>query len=160
VISASSGTKDAVGRAEIESRAAGVVEFKTRGWEPGRYDVALHDEGGGSALAKTTFWVQPEGATPEISTSRASYRAGEPFVVGWRYAPGNRADWVAVYARGADPHDVPSEAWQHTRSAVEGSLTFDDRVPGFPLEPGDYTIRLLEDDGFDTLAAVDFAVTD
>jgi hypothetical protein len=149
-----------VDRAEIEhGTRGGSVGFDTTGWQPGRYDVALHRRERSSVIARTTFWVRPRDGAAEIVTGTA-YRSGEPIVVEWRNAPGNRADWVGVYERGDDPRAVPSRMWRHTRSAVDGSLTFDDRARGFPLDAGDYTIRLLEDDGFDTLASAEFTVTD
>ena len=139
-----------------ETTPSDTVAFDTGRWEPGRYDVALVDARG--TAAETTFWVQPKGGRPEISTSKPSYGVGEPVTVRWRFAPGNRADWIAVYPRAVDPDPDRHRTWQHTRAAVEGSLMFDDRVRGFPLPPGEYAVHLLEDDGSKTLAAADFTV--
>jgi hypothetical protein len=142
----------------------GVARLDTGDWKPGRYEVGLYDgdshADGAYPAARTDLWVQPRGGTPEISTRRASYRAGRPITATWNFAPGNRWDWVAVYKRGGNPHVSYYKMWEYTHSRVEGSITFNDRVHGFPLDPGEYSVYLLQDDSYNKLAAAHFSVTD
>jgi hypothetical protein len=138
----------------------GAVRFDTNGWKPGRYDVAVYDSTVDFAYpaATTRFWVQPRGGTPEVSTTKPSYRKGEPITATWNFAPGNRWDWIAVYKLGGNPHVAYYKMWQYTHSTVEGSFTFNDHVYGFPLDPGEYSVYLLQDDSYNKLAAGHFSV--
>jgi hypothetical protein len=141
----------------------GTVRVPTARWIPGRrYEVVLSDGDDQAAppAARNEVWVQAEGGTPEVSTTQSSYRAGEPITAAWNFAPGNRWDWVAVYKRGGNPHVNYYRMWEYTHSSVEGSFTFNDRVHGFPLDPGEYSVYLLQDDSYNKLAAGHFTVTD
>lgn len=80
--------------------------------------------------------------------------------VSWSWSPGNRADWVAVYARGADPSVDKPVVKAATGATVDGSVTFDQalRPKKWPLPAGQYTLHLLADDLAVSLAATDFDV--
>jgi hypothetical protein len=113
----------------------------------------------GAELARGSFWVQAEGGEPEIRTARRSYAAGDPIEVTWRFTPGNRADWLGIYRRGADPDAASYLLWVYTGGTVEGATTFDrDSVGRWPLTPGRYTVYLLQDDSYVAIGAGDFTV--
>jgi hypothetical protein len=49
--------------------------------------------------------------------------------------------------------------WAYTDATIEGELTIDAAAEGrWPLPPGAYSIYLLEDDGYDVLAATDVEI--
>jgi hypothetical protein len=109
--------------------------------------------------ARIPFWVQGAGIGPEIGTVDRTYEERRPIQVEWQAAPGNRWDWVGIYRRGADPKVAYYIMWTYTDVAVEGSATFDDDAHGpWPLEPGDCSVYLLEDDSYKLLAGGDSTV--
>ena len=79
----------------------------------------------------------------------------------WSWTPGNRADWVAVYARGADPASDKPLVKAVTGATVDGSVMFDQalRPRKWPLPAGQYTLHLLADDLPVSLASTDFDVS-
>jgi hypothetical protein len=135
----------------------GTVTFDTTGWKPGGYQVSL-TSGSGDVLAHAPFWVQEPGGTPEIGTAKRVYRVDQPIKVEWNLAPGNRWDWIGVYKRGGNPHVAYYKMWSYTQSSVQGSFTFDENKHGFPLDPGAYSVYLLQDDSYNKLAAGHFTV--
>ncbi len=144
----------------VPDASAGAVTLEVSRLGVGRHDVMLED-GDGRDLACTTLWVTEPGAQPLLRTDAASYRMGEPITVQWRGAPGNRADWIAVHLRGADPAAARQRALVYTGATVDGEAVLDACLrPGmWPLLPGDYTVHLLRDDRPVHLAAADFTVT-
>lgn len=146
--------------AEVADPGAGGVTVDASRLGAGRYDVILHDAEGGR-LASTSLWVVGPGDGPQVETDAASYRMGDPVTVRWRGAPGNRADWVSVYPRGADPAESKQLTVVYTGATVDGETVLDACLrPGFwPLLPGDYTVHLLRDDRPVSLGAADFTVT-
>lgn len=133
--------------------------FQTVDWRPGAYRVVLRDASGG-ALSAFPFWVQGKDAKPEVAVSKPRYATGEPVVVSWRNAPGNRWDWVGVYKASTDPERESSLLWSHTGTAIDGKAVLDatNEGEGWPLLPGDYVACLLYDDSAKVLASVPFAV--
>lgn len=149
---------DAIAEEAVGGSTGGEVDVATPGWDPGAYDAVLWSASGGE-LARATFWVERVDAAPEIATARASYAPGEPVEVLWRSAPGNRWDWVGVYRRDADPSRASYLSWVYTGATIEGSAVFDRDGPGaWPLEPGEYSVYLLRDDGYADIAADAFTV--
>jgi hypothetical protein len=94
-------------------------------------------------------------------TDRPEYQEGDDMTVTWSWSPGNRADWVAVYARGADPSSDKPQVKAATGATVEGSVRFDQalRPKKWPLPAGQYTLHLLADDLPVSLASTDFDVS-
>ncbi|HUV48865.1 MAG TPA: endonuclease/exonuclease/phosphatase family protein [Actinomycetes bacterium] len=140
---------DSLGVARVDAAQLGV----------GRYDVVAVDSRKGE-LARASLWVRAEGRLPEVTTDRLVYERGDAMTVTWSWTPGNRADWVAVYARGADPAADKPLVKAVTGATVEGSVTFDQalRPKKWPLPAGQYTLHLLADDLAVSLAATDFDV--
>jgi hypothetical protein len=84
--------------------------------------------------------------------------SGEPIQVEWQNAPGMKFDWIAIYE--ADDPDLDNYwAYRYTGGEISGSLAFDIEVIGGPLDPGNYEMRLLRDDGYVVLATAPFTVT-
>jgi endonuclease/exonuclease/phosphatase family metal-dependent hydrolase len=138
----------------------GTRVFETAGWPPGAYRAVLRDASGGT-LSAFSFWVQAKDAKPEVTVAKPRYATGEPIVVTWRNAPGNRWDWVGVYRASTDPERESSLLWSHTETAIDGRAVLDstNEGEGWPLLPGDYVACLLYDDSAKVLASVPFTVT-
>ena len=147
----------------------GSLVFATGGLAPGVYDALLLDARG-SVLSRTRFWLYAVGTEPSVATSKAVYAGGEPIVVSWKAAPGMRWDWLGIFAPGevdGNPNATTCNAstcgngryllYEYTRTAIEGSTHFGPDSPvgwsTWPLQPGNYEIRLLLDDGYRSLAS-------
>ena len=107
------------------------------------------------------FWVLERDAVPSVEVVGNKFGSGDSIPVRWRNAPGNRNDYVAAYKL-----DVPTDyenglAWAYVEALPEGNLQLDATTTesGWPLEGGTYVIRLVKDDGYETLAeSASFAV--
>lgn len=139
---------------------AGVGTLATEFVGAGRFDVVARDADRGE-LARTRVWVAGPGDVLSVSTGQARYDAGEPLGVRWQWAPGNRADWVAVFARGADPATAKPLLATATGASVDGRTTFDSasHPRRWPLPAGEYTVHYLLDDLLVTLASADVVVS-
>jgi hypothetical protein len=103
--------------------------------------------------------VQKPGGGPVIGTDRRTYLPGRPIRVAWKFAPGNRWDWIGVYRRGADPNVASYLLWGYTGATVDGSLVLGQDASGaWPLKPGSYTIYLLQDDSYVDIASAAITV--
>lgn len=129
----------------------------------GRFDVLSRD-GDRQELARTALWVMGPGDHASVHTDRGRYAVGEPIGLRWAWTPGNRADWIAIFARGASV-DTPGKAGRPrmhvtTGATVEGAGSFSEasHPRRWPLEPGEYTAHLLMDDLRVSLASTDFTV--
>ena len=137
----------------------GSVEIDTGDCVAGLYDLVLTDATG-RELAVCDLWLLEPGATPQIASDKSEYEVGEAITLRWEQAPGNRADWVAVFERDADPATAPRILWTYTDATVTGQLNLDDALPRRRrhLPPGDYTAHLMLDDLQQSLAQTDFTV--
>ncbi len=137
----------------------GTLTFATDTLSAGGYEAVLLD-GSGTGLSRISFWVEEPGTAPEISTGKGTYAVSEPIDVSWRFAPGERWDWVGIYKRGRDPHVAYYLLWAYTRSTIEGALTLDKDDHGpWPIPTGRYSVYLLADDGYKLLAGAPFEIT-
>jgi hypothetical protein len=143
----------------------GTLAFGTDQLAPGAYEAVLLDSSQ-AVLSRIPFWVKAKGAGPRVWTKNVHYHVGQPIVVRWDQAPGNRWDWVAAYPRGANPIFAWYLLWRYTRASVAGQAILDSRPPSFgygpqpwPLKPGRYSVYLLRDDGYSMLARNVFRVT-
>jgi hypothetical protein len=134
---------------QLDSSALGVGVFDVVAVDVGRREIA-----------RTTLWVVAVGAKPKVRTDRSSYRVGEAVDVRWSEAPGNRADWVAIYQRDAAPGAAKPMMKGVTGATIEGAITFNEvsHRRRWPLPPGEYTVHLLMDDLPKSLASADFDV--
>jgi hypothetical protein len=135
----------------------------------GRFDVASLPKGHyristtvGSDNYQREFWILPRDATPSIEINSTGSTTDDDIVVRWQNAPGNRNDYLALYSEtdAADPEAML--AWFYIAQRPEGSIALRDfglaggwslaLDEGLSYPPGRYVIRLLEDDGYDSLA--------
>jgi hypothetical protein len=151
---------DPVDAYELTDATDGVVTFLTDDLAAGAYELVLLDAGG-SERSRAPVWLKEPGTGPVVATDEATYEVGEPIGVTWTNAPGDRWDWVGIYRRGRDPRVRSYLLWAYTGSSVAGSVTLDASAPGgWPLPAGRYSVYLLEDDGYRTLARGDFEIVD
>ena len=138
--------------------ADGSAGFDSGSLAPGAYDAVLIGPSG-AELSRYPFWVVAAGAKPAVAVSKRVYAVGEPIVVTYSNAPGNRWDWVAIYREGADPNVAPYLTWAYTDAGIDGSVTLDRASNGpWPLRPGRYSAYLLIDDLYVKVAATSFTI--
>jgi endonuclease/exonuclease/phosphatase family metal-dependent hydrolase len=136
----------------------GSVTFPTGALGTGAYEAVLVDAAD-APLSRGPFWVHPKGAPPTLATSRWAYGVGEPIRVSWNLAPGNRYDWIGVYARGADPMVAYYKGYIYTGASQQGSGALGNAaVLHWPLPPGRYTVYYLVHDGYRQVASDDFVI--
>ena len=98
------------------------------------------------------------------------YASGEAIVATFASGPGNRKDWIGIYAFNHGPGSDDSRAFLYVsdncrgnRAKTDGTVTFDSLESCFkewPLPAGSYQAYLFEDDGYEELAGpVNFTVT-
>ena len=142
-------------------RGDGIVgQLDTATLGVGVFDLVAMDAARGE-VARSTLWIAAVGATPDVTTGSPHYGAGEAVDVQWSSSPGNRADWVAIYLRGAVPGAAKPSMTAATGATVEGELIFDEvsHPRKWPLPTGAYTAHLLMDDLPKSLAATDFTIS-
>lgn len=133
------------------------VTFDTKGWKAQAHDVVLFS--GGQEVARQSIWVKNPGDKPIVGTTKKTYKPGEPFTVTWYGAPANRWDWVGIYERGANPQKDYYILWAYTGGTVSGEYTFGRADAGpWPLDPDDYTVYYLLNDGYRQIAGGDFTI--
>lgn len=131
--------------------------FGSNGLAPGAYMAALIDAEG-KELARAPFWLKEAAQLPGIASDKAEYASGETINVTWANGPGNRFDWVGIFAKD-DPADDNYLYFFYTGGGVPGgTLVLDEAMLGAKLEPGDYDLRLMRDDGYTRLAGASFTV--
>lgn len=138
--------------------AAADVVFATADLVAGAYEVVLLD-GSGQLRSAAPVYVMAADGRPSVSVG-SPLKSGQAIEARWAGAPGNRWDWVGVYAEGTDPERRQPLLWRHTRAAVVGSVSLDRTAEGdgWPLRPGAYRLYLCEDDGYRALASAAFIV--
>lgn len=131
--------------------------FGSNGLAPGAYMAALVDAEG-KELARAPFWLKEAAQLPGIATDKTDYASGEAIKVTWSNGPGNRFDWIGIYAKG-DPADDNYLYFFYTGGGVPGgALTLDEGMLGAKLDPGAYDIRLMRDDAYMRLADTSITV--
>jgi endonuclease/exonuclease/phosphatase family metal-dependent hydrolase len=132
--------------------------FGTVRLAPGEYLAAVSDATG-KRLASVPFWVTDPAAKPGVAVAQASVKSGDPIAVSWSNAPGNKFDWIGIYAAG-DPDLYNYLGYLYTNATVAGQVTFTPEDFGDALAPGDYEARLMRDDAYVELAIAKFRVTE
>lgn len=144
---------------ELAPAADGVWHLDTAAVGAGTFDVIAVD-GAGLERARAALWVAAEDAEPVVEVDRPLYEVGDAVTLSWSCTPGNRADWMSVFERGADPRSAKPFLNAVTGATIEGSSRLDatSHPHRWPLVPGAYTVFLLEDDLRVPLASADFDV--
>lgn len=132
------------------------IKLSTSALAPGRYDAVLLDTRN-QELARTRFSVLARDATPAISVVKAAYAPDEPIGVRWQAAPGFRFDWIGVYRRN-DPNVYGYLGFVTTGARHEGEVFIERSSLSEKLTPGDYEVRLMQDDHYVVLATTAFKV--
>jgi imidazolonepropionase-like amidohydrolase/endonuclease/exonuclease/phosphatase family metal-dependent hydrolase len=138
----------------------GAVELATEGLAPGRYEVVLL-AGRKAALSRIPFVLGEPAAATELRVDRAVYEPGQEIGVRWRNGPGHRWDWIGIFPGSAAPSAENLLLWRHTRTAIDGQLSFDGTAPEtgrWPLAPGEYRAVYLLDDAYEMAASARFSV--
>lgn len=124
---------------------------------PGHYRISIAVQSG--ATLRSDFWVMDRNRKAAIEVMGSDFVVGQPIPVTWSNGPGNRNDYVAVYAPNSDARYEADEyeqglPWAYIGAKPEGSahLEAGNAGWGWPIEPGTYVMRLMEDDGYDILA--------
>jgi endonuclease/exonuclease/phosphatase family metal-dependent hydrolase len=131
------------------------ARFSSAELAAGEYDAVLLGEDG-RALRRTRFAVFAPDARPSVEAMTRRIAQGAPVRVRWANAPGNRHDWIGVFAAGAAIGDYQTFAYVDARFAGEmeiATLTDDG-----PLASGEYELRLMRDDSPTVLARAGFRI--
>jgi len=148
--------------------ADGTLVFSTSRLAPGAYEGVLLDAND-VVQSRSPFWLYAPGMPTTVATSKSVYVIGEPIAVSWTAAPGNRWDWLGIYSPGESGNSKVAKTrnsgyggnghyrlYAYTRASIEGTTTFDANAfvgyTTWPLQPGNYEIRFLLDDGYQTVA--------
>ncbi|HXF10361.1 MAG TPA: endonuclease/exonuclease/phosphatase family protein [Desulfuromonadaceae bacterium] len=109
-------------------------------------------------------WSFKTGNFSWADPGKANYAKNETITVNFGNGPGNKADWIGIYAAGSayGPGNVPSIKWNYLngtqtapkRGVKSGSITF---AGGMPTA-GNYVIRFFSNDGFFLLDEVPITV--
>jgi hypothetical protein len=147
----------------------GTLSFSTTNLQPGAYQAVLRNASG-QALSRSRFWLYRAGAVTTVTTSRTTYKVGQPIRVSWTKAPGMKFDWLGLYSAGESAdnmHQTTCSAglcanghyflYTYTHNTIEGSTVFDaNSFAGWKtwdqIGTGTYQIRLLLDDGYRSVA--------
>ena len=138
--------------ASVDDTAADwTLDLATDDLAPGIYALALIGSTG--VRSRTTFTAVDPQAPATISVAEKRYEVGEPIVVSWTNAPGNRYDWLDLHAASATPSTGRIWLWRYIDARIFGSAAFKAEATGnWPLPPGRYRVTLCVDDGFECSA--------
>ena len=100
------------------------------------------------------FWIQEPDSIPAVEVTEKSFKVGQAIDVSWSNGPGNRNDYVAAYKLNVAPDYENGLAWVYVNALPEGRVRLDETTVewSWPLQPGKYVVRLLKDDGYESLA--------
>jgi hypothetical protein len=128
--------------------ATGSVALPTDGLLPGLYTTAVLHPGSGPLVGGTVALVDADAPATIVVSSR-TFAVGEPILVTWTNAPGNRYDWLDVHAADATPTTGRLWNWRYVGARVFGTTAVKAEATGnWPLPPGRYRVSLCVDDGF------------
>lgn len=148
------GTSTDVAKLNIASGATKILPPGTL--DPARYLISTDANG---TILQREFWVIDDSTAPTIAVLGSKFKVDQAIPVSWNNGPGNRNDYIAVYPPGSpaqyDEGDYQTGLpWAYIGSLPEGLSQMDAENAGWgwPIPPGTYVMRLMEDDGYDILA--------
>jgi endonuclease/exonuclease/phosphatase family metal-dependent hydrolase len=139
----------------------GILSFETAALAQGGYEIVLLDASG-TELARDAVVLVTDDQPPVLTLADDTLEPGQAVEVAWRFAPGNRYDWVAIYRAGVSAKEAPFEFWRYTDGTIDGSTRIGGRARGpgaWPLPPGRYVVRLCLDDSYRCRASTPFTVS-
>jgi endonuclease/exonuclease/phosphatase family metal-dependent hydrolase len=139
-------------RIALES-TTGSLDLSSDGLPPDRYRIALRDPEG-RTISRNEFWLLQADARPTVTVGAQTIPEGQSIPIAWRNAPGNRLDWIAIFDVQAEADSRHYLTYCYIGAQSSGSLQLGERTAEetWPLPPGRYVARLLQDDGFVLLA--------
>ena len=112
--------------------------------DEGMYNVCIYADN--EILSETiTFEVAIQELHTKISINQDRVNAGELVSVSFEDAPGNEYDWIGVYKPNTDHFDFYTYAYLYGEK--NGTIEL-----YMPEEPGEYQLRLFEDDSYTMIA--------
>lgn len=121
------------------------------------------DEVKASGTTTGDVWSFKTGNFAWSQPGKTSYAPNEIISIPFGNGPGNKKDWVGVYAAGSayGPGNVPALDWKYLngsqtapkKAIKNGTITFAGRAAGL------YVLRFFANDGFTLLDEVPFSVT-
>ena len=114
-----------------------------------------------TAVMFITYLPAKEAKAEEIvlETDKTVYQYGDPIMVS--YSGTSNKDWIGLYKKGETPNTVKAIYWfyhSEQESPVDILKTRDENGRSGEYVPGEYTICLLENDGYNVLKSVDITV--
>ena len=105
--------------------------------------------------------VLPSSAqSPTLTLDRQEYAQGDEILAHYTGASGK--DWIAIYKAGEEPGGPAATVYEYTSKTGQPDGTMDFRDPDRgnikDLVPGEYTVYLLKDDGYEILAQASFTM--
>ena len=147
--------------AAAESPLEGSISFLSEYIGVGDFEARFFENDGTEAVARAQFSVT-EAPSATLSTSKASYQAGEKVVVHFAGLPGSGADWISIAPVGSSDAEMRMWIYTHgTQSAasegpVEGSVEFYSEYIGV----GEFEARVFIDDATEAVNRVGFEITE
>ena len=118
----------------------------------------------------TLLCIGQSSSAVTLVLDKTEYASGEAIVAVFADGPGNKKDWIGLYAQGTSPGSGSAQAFLYVdgscngrRAKTNGTVTFDSAESCFvswPLAPGNYKAYFCENDGYNILdGPVSFTVT-
>ena len=152
---AADGSKTSVGEHYIRSGARN--RLASSRFAAGHYQISVAGQDGGEL--QNEFWILDGNREAAVEVVGESFAVGQAIPYTWSNAPGNRNDYVAVYLPGVTAQYEAGDyetglPWAYIDALPEGRSQLDASNAGWgwPVPPGTYVMRLMEDDGYDILA--------
>ena len=123
------------------------VQLTLRPAAAGEYTVSALTPGDSY---ERTFWVLPRDAKPAVSVEKSDSSTR----VLWRYAPGHRNDYVALYEAGEPDLINGMLGYSYIGAKPQGTMDIAALLGSLTIGPEStrYVVRLMKDDGYEVLA--------
>jgi hypothetical protein len=143
-----------------DGRIDGSVTFKPEKFSktPGAYVARLMINDGYTELASARFLIGSADGKPQVITGKPRINPGEPVEIQWMSAPAGQRMLFRIH-KADDVTRILSERIDPS-AATDGQLVFKAEDFGAALEPGDYKVRMMREDGSEELASTQFTVPD
>jgi endonuclease/exonuclease/phosphatase family metal-dependent hydrolase len=133
------------------------LRLSTFGMEPGNYDAVLLGEGK-KEVSRTRFTIVSPDSKPMLEIVGPVKGGTDPSVrVRWSGAAGNRHDWLGIF-KANDPGVTNYFRYDYTDARFEGEMDIPLKSSDGAFEPGNYDVRLMNDDAYVELARATFTI--